>query len=156
MFKKFILVLALFALSNTAFPYARTPRIDIAPGQLCSVTDKDFDHLRYKEEIPYCRRNVSVKTKDKICALYGVYSQEERRKYYTVDHILPLSAGGSNHSMNLWCQHKEIYTGHIETEYYRQLRDGKMRQVEVVHALMALKFNPESPISWGPFPLGQD
>ncbi len=143
--KNVFLALVLLVITDIAFPYAKTPKIDIAPGHICTKTDKDFDRLRYDESMAYCKRNVAVKTKDKVCAADGV-SGEERRKYYTVDHIIPLSAGGSNDIRNLWCQNKRIYTGNVEYWYYKQLRDGKMKQAEVVRAMMAMKFNPKAVI----------
>ena len=121
-----ILFLCLFA-AETAFSYAKTPHINLAPGHLCSVNDKDFSRYRYAENIPYCKRYVTTKRKDKICALYGVTSREERQKFYTVDHIIPLSLVGSNNDKNLWCQHKKIYTGHIEYWLYKKMEDGEIR-----------------------------
>ena len=98
--KNLILILALLLLSNNTFSYAKTPKIDISPGELCTIEDKDFSYLRYTEKIPYCKRNVSTRTKNEVCALYDVFD----RKKYTVDHIIPLSLGGSNSKKNLWCQ----------------------------------------------------
>jgi len=133
----FTLAALLFSLNLFAFP--KTPRIWDNPGHLCSPEDRDFDRYRYKERVPYCRRNVSVKTKNAVCAAYGVYD----RTNYTVDHIIPLSLGGSNHWTNLWCQHRSIFTGHIEFYYYNLVSRGEMRQVKAVHELVTWKFNPK-------------
>lgn len=135
--KILVLLLILFPSSIYAFP--KTPAINIAPGEFCSESNKDFDGYRYPDNVVHCRRNVSHKTKNKICKLYGVYD----RRDYTVDHIIPLSLGGSNSEKNLWCQSRKILTANIEYYYYRMVRDGKMRHANAIHALMALKFNPE-------------
>lgn len=134
----FLVILSL----NSAYSFPLTPKIQIAPGHLCTQDNPDFDRFRYKEGIPYCNRNVSSARKDKICAQYGV-SREERMKDYTVDHIIPLSLGGSNDDKNLWCQHRSIYTGNLEFWLYKNLDNATMRQVEAVHYIMAHKFNPD-------------
>lgn len=135
---KSILTIALLLTSLSSFSYPRTPNLQIAPGHLCQKRDKDFDRLRYKEKIPYCRRNVSKKRKDAICAKYGVFD----RANYTVDHIIPLSMGGSNHNKNLWCQHRKIYTGELEFWLYRNLELGRMRQAETLLSILSHKYNP--------------
>jgi len=137
----FVLLFSLLTIES-AFSYAKTPHINIAPGELCSVNDKDFSRYRYAEKIPYCKRNVTPKRKDKICALYGVRSTQERQKYYTVDHIIPLFAGGSNSDKNLWCQHKDIYTGYLERRLYEKLNRSELRQAEVVLAILSHKYDP--------------
>lgn len=143
-FMKYIIVLLFSLLTlESAFGYAKTPLINIAPGELCTVNDKDFDRLRYVERIPYCRRNVRPARKDKICALYGVKTRAERQQYYTVDHIVPLFAGGNNSNANLWCQHKKIYTGNMERRLFDKLNRGELRQAEVLMAVLAHKYNPE-------------
>jgi hypothetical protein len=140
---KYIIVLLFSLLTlESAFSYAKTPHINIAPGELCTVNDKDFDRLRYTEKIPYCRRNVKPNRKDKICALYGVKTRAERQKFYTVDHIIPLFAGGNNSNKNLWCQHKKIYTGRMERRLFDQLNRGDLRQVEVVVKILSHKYDP--------------
>lgn len=135
--KNLIILIALISSVN-AFSYPKTPDISISPGQLCSRSDSDFKEYRYGEKIPYCRRNVSTRLKDQICARDGVYD----RTGYTVDHIIPLSMGGSNSEKNLWCQSRIIYSGHLEFWLYIKLRDGDMRQAEAVHYIMSHKFNP--------------
>lgn len=140
------ILLSLFLLLS--FPvhsakFVKTPYIDINPGHICTPQDKDFDRYRYNENMPYCKRNVSTRTKNELCKTYGVKTQEERRKDYTVDHIIPLSLGGSNNIKNLWCQYRGIYTGYIEFDYYRKVSGGDMRQAEAVAALLIHKHNPK-------------
>lgn len=135
---KAFLILISFLVSFSVQSFPKIPEIWNNPGHLCSVKDKDFDRHRYPERIPYCRRNVSTSSKDKICKDYGVNS----RKNYTVDHIIPLSIGGSNSFENLWCQHKNINSSRIEFEIFLKVRDGEMSQAEAVHFIMKYKFNP--------------
>lgn len=58
-------------------------------------------------------RNVSVATKKKIFAMYGI-------KYpvpfgsYEIDHLIPLSLGGSNELANLWPKAAEPFPGFYE------------------------------------------
>jgi hypothetical protein len=138
-----VLVLGLIFSIEPSMSYVKVPHIDLAPGHLCTPKDKDFVRYRYAENIPYCKRNVTPKRKDKICALYGVTSRKERRTKYTVDHIIPLSMGGSNHDKNLWCQHRGIYTGHLEYWLYEKLRDGEIRQAEAMLYILSHKHNPK-------------
>ena len=135
---KVLLFFLALTLSDIAFSYPKTPDIKIAPGRLCHESDPDFTGYRYMQRVPTCRRNVSYKTKNKICLLYGV----DDRRNYTVDHIIPLSLGGSNHESNLWCQHRDIFTGYLEYYYFRMLRDNRMRHVATVHSLLSWKYNP--------------
>ena len=137
---KKLLIMMLLVASSAVWAYPKTPNINIAPGQICTTEDKDFDRFRYSERIPYCKRNVSTSRKNKICAKYGVND----RAGYTIDHIIPLSAGGSNHDKNLWCQSRSIYTGHIERWMYDKLNRGEMTQAEAVRYILAHKFNPSS------------
>ena len=136
---KVALTLAAVLCSLNLHAYPKIPRVQDNPGHLCSVNDRDFERFRYGEQIPYCRRNVSSKTKEAICKSYGVTN----RKNYTVDHIIPLSLGGSNDWKNLWCQSKKIHTGSLEYYYYEKVSEGSMTQAEAVHALIQWKFDPE-------------
>jgi len=132
----YILFLLLFSLNIYSFPL--TPNPKVSPGSLCTIHDPDFDGFRYLESIPHCKRNVSTKLKKKVCKRDGVTD----RRNYTVDHIYPLSLGGSNHSDNLWCQHKSIYTGHLEYDIYKKVRDGEMKIEEARKIIYNKKFYP--------------
>lgn len=134
------ILIALVCLINieVALSYPKVPKISIAPGHLCSQLSNDFKELRYKERIPYCKRRVSKRKKDQICLLYDI----ENRKEYTVDHIIPLSIGGSNSDLNLWCQHKKIHTGRMESFLYYQLKKGNIRQVEAIVEVLRRKHDP--------------
>ena len=137
---KFLVAVVFLCISFSSFPYDLTPDIDVAPGDLCTRNNKDFDGYRYNERIAHCKRRVSKSTKKKVCARQGV-SDSERRKYYTVDHIIPLSIGGSNSMKNLWCQHRDIHTGNLEFWVYNQLKDGSMTHAESIEYILDYKFN---------------
>jgi len=136
--KKMLLIIMLTLLSNTVFSYPKTPNLDIATGHLCTSIDKDFDGYRYPGHIAHCRRSVTTNRKNKICAKYGV----KDRRNYTVDHIIPLSVGGSNSDWNLWCQHRAIYSANLEYWLYEQVKGDKMTQAEAVVYILGYKYNP--------------
>jgi hypothetical protein len=149
--KNVLLLLFLVLFVSTANGYPLKPNIKIAPGHMCSVEDKDFDRFRYEEQIPYCRRNVSVKTKNRICAAYGVFD----RTGYTIDHIVPLSLGGSNSVKNLWCQSRKIYTGNIEYQLYKEVSKGLLTQAGALLRLLPIKYDPDAmPLDHELRPLG--
>jgi hypothetical protein len=135
--KAIVFILAT-VLSTSVLAYPKIPKIWLAPGEFCTENDRDFIGYQYPDRVARCKRNVSYQTKNKICRLYGVYD----RRDYTVDHIIPLSLGGSNSEKNLWCQSRKIITASLEFYYYRMVRDGKMRHAFAIHALMAWKFDP--------------
>lgn len=105
-------------------------------GDYCTLNDPDFDGLRYEESIPHCKRNVSTNKKDFICERDGVSNRED----FTVDHIIPLSLGGSNSADNLWCQHNSLSVTHLETKMYLQLKEGKITQKKAVKTILEAKF----------------
>jgi len=136
--KSISIILVLFILSFSVFPYPLTPDKNVSPGEYCTVEDKDFDHFRYPENIAYCRREVSSWLKDEVCKRDGV---NNRRPNYTVDHIIPLSLGGNNYKTNLWCQHRDILSAPMEYYYYELVRDGKIRRLDAVSHLLRCKFH---------------
>jgi len=105
-------------------------------GSLCSPTSPDFKEYRYQEQIAYCTRNVSTERKNTICHRDGV----DDRTAFTVDHIIPLSLGGSNDDDNLWCQHHSLNVTHVEFKTYQELRDGKITQQEAIDIILDAKF----------------
>jgi hypothetical protein len=135
--KTIVLLLAML-IPVISLAYPKVPKIWQHPGDFCTRNDKDFSHFDYPDRVARCDRNVSYEMKNQVCQDYGVYN----RKGYTVDHIIPLSLGGSNSRKNLWCQSRKIFTGHLEYYYYRMVRDGKMRHAQAVHELITWKFDP--------------
>jgi len=112
------------------------------PGDICTITDPDFTEYRYDEGIPYCRRNVSFHRRQQIYDMYGV--EEERRHHYTIDHLIPLSIGGSNANENLWPEHVRVKAvrDRLEFELYLSVQRGEMTQAEAVEIVLEEKFNP--------------
>ena len=130
----FILILS-FNCFSANFPL--TPK---TTGHKCETSDRDFDRFRYPERIAYCFRNVEYDLKTRKYIEYGV--DLRNRKQYTIDHIIPLSIGGSNHPDNLWPQHKNIYTAYYEREIFELLRDAKITQVQAIRMIIIKKFDP--------------
>ena len=117
-----------------------TPNPQRSPGDLCTEESDDFLEYRYEEQFPYCSRNVPYEVKNRIYEQYGV--PEHLRGDYTIDHIIPLSIGGSNAVRNLWPEHKSIKAQRPELEYclYLRVRDGELSQREAVQIVLDAKF----------------
>lgn len=128
--------------ANTMYP--AMPEIDKTPGDYCSRSNPDFDETRYLERIPHCRRNVSESTKKTAYASYNVSYSD--RQSYTVDHLIPLSFGGSNSIKNLWPQHKSLHTGGMEYRVFCLLRDGVITREVAVNKVLDVKFG-RAPLS---------
>lgn len=133
------------AIAVHAFP--RVPDPQLTPGALCDVHDPDYSEDRYREKIPYCRRNVSSSTKRDIYRVYGIPSHCTKR--YTIDHFVPLSLGGDNSLQNLWPEHKNVKATrqNLETELYQKISKGKISQSEAVDVIYQRKLNPPTPVS---------
>lgn len=102
-------------------------------GSLCSTRDRDFREFRYAERIPYCRRNVSTSTKNRIAARYGI-SASDRSRNYQIDHYIPLSIGGSNRDSNLWplTNAEASQKARLEYQLFQSVRDGRMSQRQAI------------------------
>lgn len=76
-------------------------------------------------------RKVSSATKRKVFATYGIRNPEKGR--YEIDHLVPLSLGGSNHITNLWPQSYGTETvnaktkNRLEWRLYALVCDGKVK-----------------------------
>ncbi|MCB0351735.1 MAG: HNH endonuclease [Bdellovibrionales bacterium] len=141
------LALMFFSTVSIAVPRYSPARPDpmATPGELCHRKDPDFIEYRYKERIPYCVRNVSSELKADIYDYYKV--PQEKRRFYTIDHFIPLSIGGSNHAENLWPEHRKIKELRInlENEVYDDVKSGRMTQDEAVAKIIKAKMNPPLP-----------
>ena len=111
-------------------------------GDFCDLRDTDFDEVRYKEKVAICIRNVSWELKDFVYEKYGV--PRHCRKYYTMDHYVPLFMGGSNQAQNLWPEHKDIKATrqNLEQDLYSQLKNGLVTQEAALHVITHAKQNP--------------
>ena len=118
------------------------PNPELTTGDYCTTKDPNFEGYRYEERIAYCRRAVSRHMKTRIYVAYAI--PENCKSNYTVDHLIPLSMGGSNKAENLWPEHKRIKATRItlEQDLYDQLRRGEISQVDAVNAIVEAKMNP--------------
>lgn len=125
---------------NIVWAYPKIPNKLVSPGDLCSLQNKDFKELRYQEKIPYCSRNVSSSLKEKVYTTYKI--PKEERKNYTIDHIIPLSLGGSNDFKNLWPEHFEVKNTRKNLEYdlYIYLKEGTIKQECALSIIKSEKF----------------
>ncbi len=123
-----------------SFPFVPDPKM--TTGSLCTPDNPDFERYRYKERIPYCRRNVPTWMKNEVYRRYGVSLR--CKSEYTIDHFIPLSLGGTNEFDNLWPEPKSIKAlrQNLEYELYKRLRMGKITQAEAVLAIVQAKLNP--------------
>lgn len=140
--RKFIvLIFILLFWGEASAWYPKTPNRKISPGHSCTIYDSDFQEFRYEEKIPYCKRNVSTGFKRYIYKLYNI--PREKQYQFTIDHIVPLSIGGSNKLENLWPEHKDIKATRPNLEYnlYLQLRDSQITQKEAIQKILKAKFN---------------
>lgn len=139
--KKYILLLFLPLLISLSIFYPQIPNSQISPGDECSISNSDFSGYRYSENIPYCKRNVSSYLKKSIYEQYNVPVSE--RGNYTIDHIIPLSIGGSNDVRNLWPEHKQVKATrqNLELCLYEKLRDNYIRQKEAINLILRVKFS---------------
>jgi len=118
------------------FLYLTIPPV---PGSFCTDQNPDFDGYRYQESIPHCKRHVTTSRKIAVCRRDGV----EDRSEFTVDHIIPLSIGGSNADDNLWCQHKSLAVTGLEYKAFQALSKSEATQKEAVDMVLSVKFKTE-------------
>lgn len=104
----------------------------------CSEKDSDFKEFRYKQNIPICRRNVSSEEKTRIYNLYEISAAN--RKSYTIDHLIPLSLGGSNDIKNLWPQPRSQSSAPIETKVYYRVKSGEINIQEAINVILEEKY----------------
>jgi len=107
----------------------------------CTVEDRDFKEFRYKQDIPVCERNVSYNTKTTVYSWYNVSSSD--RDKYTVDHLIPLSLGGSNNIRNLWPQLRSQSTAPLEGRVYNKVRKGEITAQEAWNIILEVKYPDE-------------
>ena len=125
--------------SGEAFP--TMPHDRLTPGSLCQHPTEQ----RYPEHIDYCERDVSTSTKQMIIRTYdnelGYSIGEMNRQDFKIDHLIPLCAGGSNNTDNLWPQHKTVYvlTDNIEAKICQLMQLGQMQQERAVEIILNVK-----------------
>lgn len=129
--KMALLYFILFLVSINADSYTLTKEM------ICSEQDKDFDGLRYREQIAHCKRNVSTRTKRQIYDSFGI-GRNDQKKYY-IDHLISLSMGGSNHRDNLFPVLDELSTTKIENQIFQWLKNGEITQQKALTLMVDIK-----------------
>jgi len=132
-----ILLLLVTTFSIYAHDLILRPDLTKSPGFFCTKENQDFKELRYKEQIAVCKRNVSVQRKNKVYASYGI--QQADKVTYTIDHVVPLSMGGSNDELNLWPQHKDISSVNLEFRVFKLIEADKISHKEALDLIYAVK-----------------
>jgi hypothetical protein len=132
--------LALFLICFNLYAFPTNPDLNKSPGKLCDPNSAEFTEYRYSEHIPYCARNVTDNRKNKIYLSYNIPLTD--KKNYTIDHIIPLSIGGSNGDENLWPEHLTLKKarGTLEMDVYLGLKNGTMIQKDAVRIIKCSKF----------------
>lgn len=142
-----LLCFVLSHVSNAALiPFHTIPLVPdstISPGQICTPDDPDFSHYRYDNQIAWCHRNVSWEERQEVYERYGIPSECQHR--YTIDHIIPLSIGGSNAFENLWPEHRIVkeMRDQFEYEVFQLVRNGLLTQEQAIEMMMKEKYNIE-------------
>jgi hypothetical protein len=124
------------------YPFPIMPNLQTNPGHMCDPSDNRFKGYRYSWRIPVCERHVSDGLKNRIYDAYHI--PENCRGNYTIDHIIPLSIGGSNKFENLWPEHRLVKATRLQLEdqVHLAVGSGKMNPTEAVNLVRRVKFNP--------------
>lgn len=141
--KNLLILFFLLLIVQKSYSYPIIPNEAFTPGDICTINDRDFQEYRYKENIPYCQRNVSYYAKTLIYEKYNINPRE--RDQYTIDHLIPLSIGGSNSEFNLWPEHKNVKKTrpNLEICVYDLLRKDLINQNIATSFILIIKFNKE-------------
>jgi hypothetical protein len=96
---RIVVVLAVLFFRAVVFadqPAPIRPDPKLTPGATFDVTLQDISEPGYSKKV----RNVTEELKREVYAEYGI--AEHQPGEYEVDHLIPLSIGGSNSIKNLW------------------------------------------------------
>jgi hypothetical protein len=140
-----LMALSTVAVGGMSQPFPHVPDPQLTLGSLCDEPDE----FRYRERIPYCKRDVDRRTKEKIIKTYdqlrGYRISHLKRHKFKIDHYIPLCAGGSNDIDNLWPQHESVYevTDPLEQRVCERLSQGLILQKEAIELIRIGKNNLE-------------
>lgn len=130
------LLVSLFLVPSLAFSFPTAPNPAVTFPTYCQKGEKDFKMVKYGD-VAICNRNVTIATKKKVYSLYSIPVNE--RVDYTIDHLVPLSLGGSNKITNLWPQHKSITSAPLEYKVFNDLESGVITYKEAVNIVLKYK-----------------
>lgn len=131
------IIILLFVTASTYASTILNPSDTLTPGWYCDIKNPDFIEYRYKEKVPVCKRNVTVSMKNKVYDSYNVAVSD--RIFYTIDHKVPLSLGGSNDQLNLRPQLKEISSASLEGFVYNLIKSDKINKTEAINLILSVK-----------------
>lgn len=87
-----------------------TPNPKLTPGAVLDVTAADVCVVGYSKTV----RNVPMALKRRVYREYGVRCE---RGAFEVDHLIPLSIGGSNSIKNLWPEpYDGLWNAHVKDD----------------------------------------
>ncbi len=139
----YLILLATNASSVFAADFPVGPNPVLTPGKVCDQPTT----YRYPEHIAYCSRDVTYETKEALIQKYdsqlGFHIQTLDRADFKIDHFIPLCAGGSNDSTNLWPQHKSVYeiTDPVEPLICDKMAAGRLKQSDAIKLVMRAKLD---------------
>lgn len=131
-----LVLISVLMFSMQAFSFPSKPNPALTYPDFCRQDSKDFKMIRY-ENVSICNRNVSTQTKRKVYDSYSI--PETERSEYTIDHLIPLSMGGSNEIANLWPQHKSISTSDIEFKIFQSLEKAEIMYNDAIDQVLEIK-----------------
>ncbi|KAJ3322039.1 chitin deacetylase [Boothiomyces sp. JEL0866] len=135
---KYLLISTAFGatISHLSSGYNVNPKL--TPGCLCTKSDINFQETRYKENIPYCKRNVATAEKQRVAKNYNV--PQSSWSNYEFDHFIPLAIGGSDDDYNLWPEpltaDNSLAKDKVEEQAYQGMNSGTLTQKEAVQMIL--------------------
>lgn len=115
------------------------PNPQLTPGATdARVTDANIAQTICVRGYTSTVRNVSVATKNRVYAAYGIRSH--RSGEYEIDHLIPLEIGGSNDASNLWPEPEDGSAGarskdSLEGVMHRAVCSGRVELGEAQRAM---------------------
>lgn len=127
---------SLFSFTAESALYQFTqPNPQFTPGKVCTPLDPNFSRYRYPAHVAYCNRNVTLEEKHKVAAAYGIPDSDWSQ--YEFDHLIPLSAGGSDDFENIWPQplSEAREKDQVELDIYNDLNSGAIGQDQAIQKI---------------------
>ncbi|MCK5883696.1 MAG: hypothetical protein KAG61_08410 [Bacteriovoracaceae bacterium] len=140
---RFFLLLFLLISSTVFATSPQAPNAQLSPGDICTTEDPDY-RATYGEgptSVVICTRKVEYSTKLQVIERYGL--KKSNRSNYKIDHIIPLSIGGSNHITNLFPIDKNFMNIYERPEWpvYQAFRNDLISSAEARQMVYQWKMN---------------